>query len=76
MKTYGEVVVQLHTFLTSALDGGEQSVSQPIYFIPEESPWYPCKRKKARWDTELVWMWWQREYSLPLLGIITWLSSP
>jgi hypothetical protein len=30
------VEVQLHTFLTSALDGGEWSVSRPGRFIPTE----------------------------------------
>jgi hypothetical protein len=34
MKTYGEVEVLLHAFLTSALDGGEWSASRPGRFIP------------------------------------------
>jgi len=34
--TYGGVEVQLHTFLTSALGGGEWSVLHPGYFIPGE----------------------------------------
>jgi hypothetical protein len=32
MKTHGEVEVQLHAFLTSALDGGEWSASRPGRF--------------------------------------------
>jgi len=36
MKTYWGVEVQLHTFLTSALDGGECQVSRPGRFTPTE----------------------------------------
>jgi len=32
MKTYGEMEVRLHTFLTSVLDGGEWSASLPGRF--------------------------------------------
>jgi len=34
MKTYGGVEVYLHTFLTSAWDGGEWSASHTICFTP------------------------------------------
>jgi len=36
MKTYGGVEVKLHTFLTSALDGGERWASRPGRHSPEE----------------------------------------
>jgi hypothetical protein len=36
METYRRVEVLLHAFLTSALDGGELSVSHPDLFIPGE----------------------------------------
>jgi hypothetical protein len=36
MKTYGGVEIQLHMFLTLALDGGEWSASHPGRFIPRE----------------------------------------
>jgi hypothetical protein len=36
MKAYEEVDVQIHIFLTSALDGGEWSASHPGRFIPGE----------------------------------------
>jgi hypothetical protein len=36
MKTYWGVEVQLHAFLTSALDGGEWSASRPGRFTPRE----------------------------------------
>jgi hypothetical protein len=32
VKTYGEVVVQIHVFLTSTLVGGEWSASRPCRF--------------------------------------------
>jgi hypothetical protein len=38
MKTYGEVAVQIHVFLTSALVGGEWSASLPARFTPGEKP--------------------------------------
>jgi hypothetical protein len=42
MKMYGEVDVQLHIFLTLALDGGECSVSDLSHFTPvERDPQYP-----------------------------------
>jgi hypothetical protein len=43
MKTYGGMEVSLHTFLTSAVDGDEWSVSRRSRFIPEvrapDTPW-------------------------------------
>jgi hypothetical protein len=36
MKTYLGVEIQLDTFLTSALDGGEWSASRPGRFTPKE----------------------------------------
>ncbi|PNF15375.1 hypothetical protein B7P43_G00968 [Cryptotermes secundus] len=36
MKAYGEVDVQIHIFLTSALAGGERSASRPGRFTPGE----------------------------------------
>jgi len=35
MKTYGRVEAQLHSFLTSALDGSQWSASRPGHFTPE-----------------------------------------
>jgi hypothetical protein len=34
METYGELEWQLHAFLTSLIDGGEQSASRPSSFTP------------------------------------------
>jgi len=36
MKTYGGMDVELHSLLTSALDGGEWSASRPGRFTPKE----------------------------------------
>jgi hypothetical protein len=37
VKTHGEVDVETHVFLTSALVGGERSASSPRSFTPGES---------------------------------------
>jgi hypothetical protein len=42
MKAHGEVDVQIHVFLTSALVGGEWSASRPCR---GKSPWYPLGRR-------------------------------
>jgi hypothetical protein len=46
MKAYGGVDVYTHVFLTSALAGGEWSISRPCRFIPGESApgthWIGC----------------------------------
>jgi hypothetical protein len=38
MKAYWGVEVELHAFLTSALDGGEWLASRPSHFTPEKVP--------------------------------------
>jgi hypothetical protein len=44
MKTYGVMEVQLHSFLTLVLDGGEWLASQPGRFTPKErTPGTHCK---------------------------------
>jgi len=37
----GGVEVQLYSFLTLVLHGGEGLKSHPGHFMPEEKPWYP-----------------------------------
>jgi hypothetical protein len=45
MKMYGGVDVQIHVFLTSALDGGEQSASRSSHFTPGKEPPVPMDRR-------------------------------
>jgi hypothetical protein len=47
MKTYVGMEVQLHTLLTSAIDGGKWSVSRPGRFIPSEG--LPVTRGIGGW---------------------------
>jgi hypothetical protein len=56
MKPYGVVImeVKLHTFLTSALDGGVSFRAWTLY------PWCPMK---AGWDAEPVWKFSIKEHS-------------
>jgi hypothetical protein len=54
MNTYVEVEVQLHAFLTSALNGGEWSGSRPGRFAPGENLQVPIGQEDG-WATEPVW---------------------
>jgi len=62
MKTYRGVELQLHMFLTLVLDESKWLSSCPGSFTPVLI-W-----KEAEWVPQPVWMWWQREKSLPLPG--------
>jgi len=45
VKIYWGVEVWVHAFLTSVLDGGEWSASNPSHFTPKgKNPWYPLDR--------------------------------
>jgi hypothetical protein len=44
MKAYEEVDVQIHSFLTSALDGRGQ-LHAPAALSPGKSPWYTLDRR-------------------------------
>jgi hypothetical protein len=59
MKAYGGVNAQIHTFLTSALDGGEWSDSLLGHFTPGKQPPVPI----ALLQSWLVWTLWRRENS-------------
>jgi len=41
LKRIGGVVVYLHSFLTTALDGGERLTPRPRRFSPVREPRYP-----------------------------------
>lgn len=46
MKAYGRVKLQLHSLLTSVLDGGKWSTSRPERFtLGERAPRYPLDRR-------------------------------
>lgn len=58
--------VQLHTFLTLALDVGEWLTSCPGHFN-SITQW-----RRGRMSPEMAWTFWRRESSLPL----TWFKPP
>jgi hypothetical protein len=64
MKAYGGVDVQIHVFLTSALDGGEWSASSPWRFTCGEKPPVPTGQE-AGWGPEQVWTKWRGEKPCP-----------
>jgi len=53
MKTHWGVKLELHTFLTSALDGGQWSVHDPFVLPAGNEPRVPIG-----WDPEPVWARW------------------
>jgi hypothetical protein len=67
MKTYGDVKVDFHIILISALDGGEWSVSRPGRFTTWEKAQVPTAQK-AGWAPEPVWTLWRNEKSLAPAG--------
>jgi hypothetical protein len=70
MEAYGEEEVQLDSFLTSALDGGEWSASRPGRVLPlPKGPPVPTGKEAGR-APEPVWIYRLEEKILsPLPGI-------
>jgi len=56
MKLYGEMEVQLHTFLASVLVEVSGQLHTPAALLPWEDPLIPIGWE-ARWAPELVWLW-------------------
>jgi hypothetical protein len=69
MMTHAGVEVQLHSLLTSALDGGEWSDSLPR----GRSPQYPVE---TGWASEPVWTLWGRKKFLAPAGNRTLAMQP
>jgi hypothetical protein len=65
--TYGGGEVYFHTFLTSARDGGEWSVSRTGRFTPRKEDPVPTEYE-AGWAPESAWTRWRREKIAPRNG--------
>ena len=65
INTYVETEIQLHAFLTSALDGGKQSTLRSGCFnLRKEPPQHIDQDFGGRGDPESVWKIWERSYFL------------
>ena len=67
MKKCRGAEVQLHPFLTSALDGGMWSTSCPGYITPSKEPPYSWHRTLGGPRSQFG-PFWRREHVLPLPG--------
>jgi hypothetical protein len=84
MKTYGTVEVYLHAFLTSALDGGEKSVSRPDLFTSGErardtnriGSWVGLRAGlDAEANRKIIFPWWESNSGLPASSLATILTE-
>jgi hypothetical protein len=80
IRTYGGVEVWLHTFLTSALDGGEWSASRPSCCTPRErAPGIHCVGGRVGHNTGLIAVA-KRKILTPVIQLVAetlyWLSYP
>jgi hypothetical protein len=64
MKMYGEVEVQIQTFLTPALVLGQWSASRPGSFMSGKTSPVPIGQE-AVWGPEPVWTTWREDKSCP-----------
>jgi hypothetical protein len=58
-EAYGGVYVQIHIFLTSALDGGMVSFTNRPPELPGKEPPVPIGQA-VRWTPEHVWTTWRK----------------
>jgi hypothetical protein len=66
MKAYWGVELQLHAFLTSALNGSEWSASRPATLHPGKEPLVPIGQETG-WAPEPVWTrWWIEKFPAPV----------
>jgi hypothetical protein len=70
IKTYRGTDVQLHSFLTSALDAGEWSTSRPSLFTPGKEPPYPFNMRLGESQSRFGCCGWT-DKSLTPTGILT-----
>jgi hypothetical protein len=67
--------VQLHSFLTSALDGDKRSTSCPSHFTSGKERWYPLNRRLGGTQSQSGLLE-KRKISCPYWDSNQWSSSP
>jgi hypothetical protein len=71
MKVCEEMVIKLHTFLTLALDGGEQSASYPNYFIPRGTPGLTSEPSDCSSEEKNLCLCWESNPGHPFPSIVS-----
>jgi hypothetical protein len=66
-KTYEGTEVQIHAFLTSAVDGGEGRIHAPVVLLQGKKTTAPVLQEVG-WAPELIWALWRREIFLASSG--------
>jgi hypothetical protein len=74
IKVCWSLKLQLHSFVTLALDKDQLTVPSPTCLIPSKIALLPMEQE-ARWTSQSVWMLWRRAKSLAFSGKQTTISS-
>lgn len=60
--------LKLHSFFTSAVDGGVRSASRPVRWAPGNERTVPTEQE-TRWTAKSVWTFWKREKYIALAHV-------
>ena len=74
IKVCWSLKLQLHSFVTLALDKDKLTVPSPTWLTPSKIALLPIKQE-TRWTSHPVWILWRRAMSLAFSGKQTTISS-